>query len=424
LVLSRELDHKDHMKSFVGDAVEATRDHEVTGSTDPDTAIAAAASWRDGTAIVAYAGAQVGYRVAVQTFESADEAEMGAILLAMKDARAEKRRGLVFATSSPAAALVQPPGRNAPAATRSRARLIRQSLGQNPSFAVNHVPASATAVARSLVDRSEVARAKEPAEPEITVNAAWHDHLAAIAYSGQLIGRRVAIRACETIGRAEMDAVLLAMKDARAAGLTDAVFATDSAPAALVELPKRSAPGPIRDGAAAIRFRLEQNPGWRLVHASRRATGVHELVAHQRRALDSPAAVDVPDLDVAVDASWHGTRAAIAYAGGLLGERLAFCVCNDINEAEIRAVLLAMEAARAAGHARLVLGTDNEVAALIHAPTRRSSISLQTAAESVRKHLGDNPGWQLIHVTKSMTTEAHRLATQGRRDAEATQACD
>jgi hypothetical protein len=115
----------------------------------------------------------------------------------------------------------------------------------------------------------------------------------------------------------------------------------------------------------------------------------------------------------------HGTRAAIAYAGRLLGERLAFCVCSDINEAEIRAVLLAMDSAQAERHARLVLGTDNEVAALIHAPTRHAPVSLQTAAESIRKRLGDNPGWQLIHVSKAMTLDAHRLATKGRRDAEA-----
>ena len=118
------------------------------------------------------------------------------------------------------------------------------------------------------------------------------------------------------------------------------------------------------------------------------------------------------ELDVAVDASWSCGLAAIAYTSDMIGSRVVVRHYPSVDEAEMGAVLLAMNDARTAGHSEMVLGTDNRAAALVDTLAPSARPSTRAAATEIRSLLEQVPSWRLIHVPRASTRKAHALAVK------------
>ncbi len=105
--------------------------------------------------------------------------------------------------------------------------------------------------------------------------------------------------------------------------------------------------------------------------------------------------------------------AGIAYTSDLIGIRAFACPYANALEAELGAVLLAMRDAAAAGASRMVLVSDNPVAALLtRAPSGASPAALMALAE-IQAPLERWPEWRLFHGTRNFTQNAQSQARQG-----------
>jgi ribonuclease HI len=123
-----------------------------------------------------------------------------------------------------------------------------------------------------------------------------------------------------------------------------------------------------------------------------------------------------PPADVIVDASWSGGIGGIAYVSRTIGVRALVRRYRNATEAEMGAVLLAMHDARGEDHHKIVIGTDNQAAALVETVTARAGPSLMAAAAEIRRFMEEMPDWQLVHIPRRLTRRAHVLAIKTMRD--------
>jgi len=107
------------------------------------------------------------------------------------------------------------------------------------------------------------------------------------------------------------------------------------------------------------------------------------------------------------DASYRDGWAGIAYDTNGMGSHRQLVPCCSSSEAELFALLLAMEVAEHARLARVVFRTDCEATSLPH---RGDSPRLRSPRTRVAEYLHRNPGWRLELVPRRENTLANSLA--------------
>ncbi|MGA9315839.1 MAG: ribonuclease H family protein [Solirubrobacteraceae bacterium] len=107
------------------------------------------------------------------------------------------------------------------------------------------------------------------------------------------------------------------------------------------------------------------------------------------------------------DASYRDGWAGIAYDTNGLGRHRQLVPCASSSEAELLAVLLAMEVADTARLRSVVFRTDCEGTAR---PDRGRSRPLQPLRERVSRLLGERPGWKLELVPRRENVLANGFA--------------
>lgn len=122
-----------------------------------------------------------------------------------------------------------------------------------------------------------------------------------------------------------------------------------------------------------------------------------------RRLVEADAAINS-------DASYTDGWAGIAYESAALGSRRQLVACRSSTEAELLALLLAMDAADKARLASVVFRTDCKATA--HPHWRASSTRLRPLKERVTRHLASHPAWRLKKVHRSANSIANGLARQ------------
>jgi ribonuclease HI len=113
------------------------------------------------------------------------------------------------------------------------------------------------------------------------------------------------------------------------------------------------------------------------------------------------------------DASYRGGWAGLAVHSDHLESQSRLMQCKNNSEAELRALLLAMEVAQDAKLRAVVFRTDCESAARPHVGDSaylrpfRAEVCLYLAAHQ--------PGWSLAHISRGENVLAHALARDARR---------
>lgn len=113
------------------------------------------------------------------------------------------------------------------------------------------------------------------------------------------------------------------------------------------------------------------------------------------------------------DASYQDGWAGIAYASAALGNGRQLAACRSSTEAELLALLLAMDAAERARLTSVVFRTDCKATA--HPHSRASDGRLRPLKERVARHLASHPDWQLRKVHRSANAIANGLAREALR---------
>jgi ribonuclease HI len=113
-------------------------------------------------------------------------------------------------------------------------------------------------------------------------------------------------------------------------------------------------------------------------------------------------------VDVNSDASYQDGYAGIAYESDALGNRRQLATCRSSTEAELLALLLAMDAAEQARLASVVFRTDCKATA--HPDWRAGDGRLRSLKARVAHHLANHPDWRLQKVHRSANLIANGLA--------------
>ncbi len=126
-----------------------------------------------------------------------------------------------------------------------------------------------------------------------------------------------------------------------------------------------------------------------------------------RRPRRLPKLPGPPERRVVVDAAFDAGIAGIAYSSAVLGDRAETRHVADSVTAELGAVLFAMTEAATAPN--LVFLTDNRAAALLERPRRQTGPGTSERVE-ILERLSAGMEWELVHVPRSVTVVAHRIA--------------
>lgn len=108
------------------------------------------------------------------------------------------------------------------------------------------------------------------------------------------------------------------------------------------------------------------------------------------------------------DASYKDGWAGIAYESTALGNERRLVACRSSTEAELLALLFAMDVADQARLASVVFRTDCKATA--HPHWRASNTRLRPLKERVARHLASHPDWRLRKVHRSANLTANGLA--------------
>ena len=118
---------------------------------------------------------------------------------------------------------------------------------------------------------------------------------------------------------------------------------------------------------------------------------------------------------VNADASYREGEAAIAYESAVLGRESRLVRCKSNTEAELRALLFAMEAAEQVRLTHVVFRTDCTSAAHPHLGGNRALLPLR---ERVLNYVAQHaPDWQLEQVPRESNRLANQLARQTRKSS-------
>jgi ribonuclease HI len=141
------------------------------------------------------------------------------------------------------------------------------------------------------------------------------------------------------------------------------------------------------------------------------------MIAPNNPSAVHPTTLSLPSSpDIIVDASWADGIGGIAYVSATIGLRALVRYYGNATEAEMDAVLLAMHDAQREDHHKIVIGTDNQVAALVRTVTPWSGPFMRRAASEIRCFLDEMPAWELVHIPRYLTQRAHVLARNAMRD--------
>jgi HNH endonuclease len=108
-------------------------------------------------------------------------------------------------------------------------------------------------------------------ELDVVIGASWRQGLAGIAYAGELLGERAQLRQAPNSEAAEIEALLMAMLDARETEHLTLVFGTNSQAPALATLSTSASSSTVK-AAEQIRDLLDEMPGWELLRVHRAQT--------------------------------------------------------------------------------------------------------------------------------------------------------
>jgi ribonuclease HI len=113
------------------------------------------------------------------------------------------------------------------------------------------------------------------------------------------------------------------------------------------------------------------------------------------------------------DASYKDGCAGIAYESAELGNRCQLATCRNSTEAELLALLLAMDAAEKAQLTSVVFRTDCKATA--HPHWRAGPGRLRQLKQRVARHLAIHADWRLEKVHRSANVVADGLARNALR---------
>jgi ribonuclease HI len=107
--------------------------------------------------------------------------------------------------------------------------------------------------------------------------------------------------------------------------------------------------------------------------------------------------------------------AGIAYVGSM-GESSRVVVCDSSVEAELRAMVMAMDAASERGLERITFRTDCQ--SVGHPYGRRGGPKVMDLRQQIRDHLGAHLSWRLTQVPRRANAAANAHARKALRRAQ------
>jgi ribonuclease HI len=124
---------------------------------------------------------------------------------------------------------------------------------------------------------------------------------------------------------------------------------------------------------------------------------------------------------VNTDASYRNGWAGIAYQSDRLESQSRLVECANNGEAELRALLLAMDAAEKAKLRDVIFRTDCESAARPHLGNSEQLRPLR--AEACLYLARHQPGWAIAQISRTENVLAHALARRARRTRDDVSVC-
>lgn len=154
---------------------------------------------------------------------------------------------------------------------------------------------------------------------DVVVDASWSGGIAGLAYVSPTLSIRAVARWCSGCNEAEAEAVLLAMHDARAEGVSRLTIATDSLMAASTESPTSRAPASLRACLTEIRELLADMPNWQVIRTPKSETQAAHILARKamRDCLRRAVKLDIEPRLLIPSASGQ-EAAALGFFNGLL----------------------------------------------------------------------------------------------------------
>jgi ribonuclease HI len=124
---------------------------------------------------------------------------------------------------------------------------------------------------------------------------------------------------------------------------------------------------------------------------------------------------------VNTDASYRNGWAGIAYQSDRLESQSRLVECANNGEAELRALLLAMDAAEKAKLREVAFRTDCKSAARPHLGNNKQLRPLR--AEACLYLARHQPGWAITQISRTENVPAHTLARKARRTRDDVSVC-